>query len=218
MDNVLYSIGHSSQSFEEFLQMLQSQRINVIVDVRSIPASKYSPQFNKEPLRASLSRHNISYMHFGEEFGARRTDALDEYNNVNFEKAATTSNFQKGVERIKHGLEKGYRIAFMCSEANPLECHRFALVSRYFHEHGTEVMHIMRDKDQNPSSGTYVKSHQELQDIMIAEYVKKKKVPPVSPPDIFGENEVTPVMQVTLAYRQKNKEIAYHQQEQEYIY
>ena len=85
MDNVLYSIGHSNQTFEEFLQMLQSQRINVIVDVRSIPASKYSPQFNKEPLRASLSRHNISYMHFGEEFGARRTDALDEYNNVKFD-------------------------------------------------------------------------------------------------------------------------------------
>ena len=216
MGNELYSIGHSNQTFEEFLQMLQSQRINVIVDVRSIPASKYTPQFNKEPLRASLSRHNVAYMHFGVEFGARRTDALDEFNNVNFEKAATTANFLKGVERVKHGLEKGYRIAFMCSEANPLECHRFALVSRYFHEHGVKVMHIMRDKDKNPSSGTYSKSHQELQDEMIAEYVKKKKVPAICPPDIFGGNEVTPAMQITLAYRQKNKEIAYHQQEYTY--
>ena len=218
MDNVLYSIGHSNQTFDEFLQMLQSQQIDVIVDVRSIPASKYTPQFNKEPLRASLNRHNIAYMHFGEEFGARRTDALDEYNNVNFEMAATTSNFQKGVERIRHGLDKGYRIAFMCSEANPLECHRFALVSRYFHEHGIKVLHIMRDRDKTPSTGTYTKSHQELQNEMIAEYVKKKKIPAVCPPDIFGENEITPIMQIVLAYRQKNKEIAYHQQEQENTY
>lgn len=216
MENILFTIGHSNQTFEEFLQMLQSQQINVVVDVRSIPASKYTPQFNKEPLSASLKRNNIAYLHFGEEFGARRTDALDEFNNVNFEKAVTTENFQKGVERILNGLQKGYRISFMCSEANPLECHRFALVSRYFFEHGINVIHIMRDKEQDPTTGTFTKSHQELQNEMIAEYVKKKRVPAVCAPDMFGENEVTPGQQIILAYRQKNKEIAYHQQEPEF--
>lgn len=213
---ILYTIGHSNQSFEEFAEMLQSQSINVIVDVRSVPASKYTPQFNKEPLQASLKRMNITYMSFAEEFGARRTDAFDENNNVNFEKAVTTPAFQRGVQRLLTGLEKGYRISLMCSEANPIECHRFAMVSRYFYEHDVDVRHIMKEKETGEEPKIIVVGHRELQDRMVAEYVRKKKIPAVCPPDMFGENEVTPEQQIILAYRQKNKEIAYHQEQPEY--
>lgn len=213
---ILYTIGHSNQSFEEFATMLQSQRINVIVDVRSVPASKYTPQFNKEPLQTLLKRINITYMSFADEFGARRTDAFDENNNVDFEKAVLTPAFQKGVQRLKTGLDNGFRISLMCSEANPIDCHRFAMVSRYFFEHGVDVQHIMKETKTGELPKIVVVGHKELQDKMVAEYVHKKKIPLVCPPDMFGENEITPEQQIVLAYRQKNKEIAYHQEQPDY--
>lgn len=205
--NPLYTIGHSNQTFEEFLAMLQAQQINVIVDVRSVPASKYTPQFNREPLQAALKHAGIVYMWFGEEFGARRTDSLDADNKVNFEKAVQTEAFGRGTERVLHGLQKGYRISLMCSEAHPLECHRFSMVSRWFFEHGIDVQHIVHDENNN----VVALPHQQLQDEMIAEYVRKKKIPQIQPPDMFGENECTKEQQVVLAYQQKNKEIAYQQ-------
>ena len=207
----LYSIGHSNQSFDEFLEMLQSQGINVIVDVRSVPASKYTPQFNREPLQAALNRAGIHYMWFGEEFGARRTDALDADNKVDFEKAVQTPAFLRGTERVLNGLQKGYRISLMCSEAHPLECHRFAMVSRWFFEHGVDMQHIVHDENGQ----TVTVPHKQLQDEMVAEYVRKKKIPQVQPPDMFGENECTKEQQIVLAYRQKNKEIAYQQEIEE---
>jgi hypothetical protein len=100
----------------------------------------------------------------------------------------------------------------MCSEANPLECHRFAMVSRYFFEHGVDVQHIVHDEN-----GTVTTiPHQQLQDEMVKEYVRKKKIPEVQPPDMFGENECTKEQQIVLAYRQKNKEIAYQQEAEDY--
>ncbi len=208
----LYTVGHSNQSFEDLLGMLQAQHINVIVDVRSVPASKYTPQFNQKPLQAALQREGVHYLHFGNEFGARRTDALDADNKVDFEKAVQTPAFQEGVKRLMDGLHKGYHISLMCSEANPLECHRFAMVSRYFFEHGVDVQHIVHD--ENGAVTTI--PHQQLQDEMVKEYVRKKKIPEVQPPDMFGENECTKEQQVVLAYRQKNKEIAYQQEIEEY--
>ena len=207
----LYTVGHSNQTFEEFLAMLQAQKINVIVDVRSVPASKYTPQFNQKPLQACLQRAGIHYLHFGNEFGARRMDSLDADGKVNFEKAVQTPAFQEGVKRLMSGLEKGYRISLMCSEAHPLECHRFAMVSRYFFEHGVDVQHIVHDENGD----VVTVPHKQLQDEMVAEYVRKKKIPPIQPPDIFGENECTKEQQIILAYRQKNKEIAYKQEADE---
>ena len=212
----LYTIGHSNQSFEEFADILRSQDINVIVDVRSIPASKYTPQFNKEPLYNSLKRIGINYLSFAEEFGARRTDSLDQYNNVDFEKAVLTPAFQHGVERLLNGINKGYRISLMCSEADPLDCHRFSMVSRFFYERGMNVLHIMKEKTDGEDMQTVLHSHKDLQDKLIAEYVHKKKIPMICPPDMFGENEVTQEQQIILAYRQKNKEIGYHQQQPDF--
>ena len=133
--NQLFTIGHSNQSQEEFLAMLRRYGVDCVVDVRSVPASKYSPQFNMEVLRRFLKQNGVEYLHFGREFGARRTDCINEDGQGDFEKAVTTADFLSGVERVKKGADKGYHIALMCSEANPLECHRFSLVARYFHDH-----------------------------------------------------------------------------------
>lgn len=208
-DYRLYSIGHSSQTQEEFLALLTSYSINCVVDVRSVPASKYSPQFNQENLKWFLKSLGIQYLHFGDEFGARRTDSVDENGQVNFELAVKTPNFQHGVVRLMRGLEKGYQIALMCSEADPLECHRFSMVSRYFYDLGLDVQHILKDGTLAP--------HASLEKEMINQFLHSRKYRLPEVDLLFGtysEEE-----QRKDAYRLKNKEIGYKtelQLEEEY--
>ena len=201
----LYSIGHSSQSLEDFLNLLAVHGVNCVIDVRSIPASKYSPQFNQESLKYFLKSHEVQYLYFGDEFGARRTDCLDENEQVDFEKAVETPLFKKGVERVMKGLEKGFRIAFMCSEADPLECHRFSLVSRYFYERGNDVQHILKDAS--------LVSQADLEKEMIASFLHSRKYHLSEVDYLFGS--YTEEEQRKDAYRLKNKEIGYRPKLQE---
>lgn len=198
----LYSVGHSNQSQEEFLELLKKHDVNCIVDVRSMPASKYTPQFNMEPLKWFLKKNDIQYLHFGEEFGARRTDSLNIEGQVDFEQAVRTTNFNRGVERLMNGLQKGFRISLMCSEANPLECHRFSLVSRYFYDNGLDVQHILKDGE--------LASHEVLEKEMIDEYLHSKKPKLADIDQLFGS--YTAEDQRCDAYRLKNKEIGYKPQ------
>lgn len=196
--NTLFTVGHSNGTVEELRTLLALAGIDCVVDVRSVPASAYTPQFNKEYLKRFLSNNGIFYLHFGEEFGARRTDAIVD-GQVNFEKAVTTPAFLKGVERIKHGLEQGYYIALMCSEADPLACHRFSMISRYFHDQGFEVKHILHTKE--------IVSHDELEKKMISEMLSKRnsKLPEVD--TMFGTYSAED--QRRDAYRLKNAAIGY---------
>lgn len=195
----VYTIGHSNQSQEEFLILLQAHGVNCIVDVRSVPASKYSPQFNLEMLKPFLKNNGVQYLHFGNEFGARRTDCINGDGQVDFEQAVFTPLFWQGVERLRRGLEKGYHIALMCSEANPLECHRFSLISRYFYENGYDVLHILKDAD--------LISHEALEQEMIKEFLRSKRYRLSEIDRLFGS--YTAEEQRRDAYRLKNKEIGY---------
>lgn len=196
MPNKLFTVGHSNGTAEKLLSLIRLADVNCIIDVRSVPASSYSPHFNKEPLQHFLKDNGILYGHFGDEFGARRSDSIID-GQVNFEKAVTTDAFQKGVQRIEKGLANGYRIAFMCSESKPLDCHRFSMISRYFVDNGYEVNHILHSDEIVP--------HSKLEKEMIDLYVKKKKLREVDL--MFGEYDAA--TQRIDAYRLKNKDIGY---------
>lgn len=199
----IYTIGHSNGTQDELLSLINQAGINCVIDVRSIPVSSHTPQFNQNAIKLFLKKHNIQYLHFGDEFGARRSDAIIN-GQVNFEKAMTTPAFLKGVERLKTGLEKGYVIALMCAEGDPLGCHRFSFLSRYFYDNGFDVKHILRN-------GT-VKSHKELENEMICSYLNKKnhKLPEID--TMFGT--YTEADQRDDAYKLKNAEIGYKPSEQ----
>lgn len=199
----IYTVGHSTHTLEYFLELLQAFSINCLVDVRSVPASSYNPQYNKDILANFLSSHNIVYMHFGKEFGARHTEPelLDEEGKVNFDKVRDTPSFLTGMQRIKQGVEKGYTIALMCSEAEPFDCHRFSMVSVALDREGYEVIHIMRDKCS--------KKNAQLENQLLKKYDKK-----IPKPDMFNP-EVTLDAQLAVAYRLRNKEIAYSPFERE---
>lgn len=136
-------------------------------------------------------------MHFAEEFGARHTDPdlLDEEGRVDFEKVRKSWNFKNGVERLWQGIEKGFVIALMCSEGEPIDCHRFSMVSIALDKDGFDVKHILKDKS--------VKTNSQLESQLLKKYEKK-----IPKPDIF-EPEVSPADQLKIAYRLRNKEIGY---------
>lgn len=188
----LFTIGHSNHELEDFISILRKHQINCIVDVRSVPASSHAPQFNKEAFSVYLKKHGIYYLHFGREFGARRYDCLDDNGQVDFERAVQTEAFEEGCVRLYNGLNKGMTISLMCSEADPLTCHRFAMISRYLNEHDVDVSHILKDAS--------IIAHKALQDEMIGLYVRKKKIPEVD--RLF--NLYTETDQIRDAYRLKN--------------
>lgn len=200
---LLYSIGHSNASTNELLSLLQIADVNCVVDVRSMPASKYCPQFNKDALSSFLKGYGIFYLHFGNEFGARRFDSI-ENGQVNFEKTIFTDAFQYGVKRIIDGINKGFTISLMCSEADPLSCHRFSLISRYFNDNGFHVMHILHSQK--------IVDHEELEQQMIDYYLKKNKLSTID--ELFGSYSSSD--QRDDAYRIKNKEIGFKVEDSDY--
>lgn len=131
---VCYTIGHSNHTFGKFLDLLKSNDIDCIVDVRSSPYSKYANQFNKEILEYNLKENRIHYIFMGNLLGAKIKDRgfYNNRNQLDGKKLINSGFFREGIDRIIKGMDKGYRISIMCSEKDPKECHRFCLISRVF--------------------------------------------------------------------------------------
>ncbi len=142
----LYSIGHSNHSLETFLGLLELHHIQVLVDVRSKPYSRYSPHFNSQELKTSVKAQGLKYVFMGQELGGRpdERDFYDAEGRVFYNKVAASGLFQDGLARLENGLEK-YRVAMMCSEEDPTRCHRHMLISRVLLEHGIVVQHVRGD-------------------------------------------------------------------------
>ena len=194
----LYTIGHSNHTLDEFLRLLNTHFVNCVVDVRSVPASSHNPQFNQEPLGWFLREKNIDYQFFGRELGARRMDCINQDGLVDFERAIYTTLFQNGVNKLMRLLDTR-TVTLMCSEAEPLECHRFALVARYFHEHGVEAFHVLKDAS--------LVSHHSLERKMVDTYLHAKRPMLAQIDELFST--YTSEQQLQDAYRLKNKEIGF---------
>jgi uncharacterized protein (DUF488 family) len=137
------TVGHSTMAYEQFLDVLRHASVNAIADVRTAPYSRHFPQFNRPTLQAELRRDHIAYVFLGEELGGRPNDPRLFHQGVaDYEKMAATDLFAKGLARVVAGARK-YRIAMMCSEQDPLDCHRCLLVGRALHERGAAVKHVL---------------------------------------------------------------------------
>ena len=202
----LFTIGHSNHSQDEFLRLLNTHFVNCVVDVRSVPASSHNPQFNQEPLGWFLREKNIDYQFLGRELGARRMDCINQDGLVDFERAIHTTLFQEGVDKLM-GMLDTKTVTLMCSEAEPLECHRFALVARFFYEHGVEVFHILKDAS--------VVGHHSLEQKMVDTYLHAKKPMLAQVDELFGT--YTAEQQLQDAYRLKNKEIGFRLKQDDFI-
>jgi uncharacterized protein (DUF488 family) len=141
----IFTIGHSNHSIEKFISLLKDSKVNMVVDVRSAPFSRMFPQFNQEALRKSLFDHGIGYLFLGDQIGGRSNDP-DDYldGQVIYKSLASKESFKAGIKRLRKGSLK-YQIAIMCSEKEPLDCHRTLLVSEALVANGAGVSHIHAD-------------------------------------------------------------------------
>lgn len=144
-DRTIFSIGHSNHSIDQFVALLRQNGITALADVRSAPYSRFQPQFNKDTLERSLKAEGIKYVFLGKELGARSDDRSCYQNGrVRYLLLAKTTLFRKGLERVMTGAQN-FKIAIMCAEKEPLECHRTLLVSRAIEADGVAVQHILAD-------------------------------------------------------------------------
>jgi uncharacterized protein (DUF488 family) len=143
----IWTIGHSTKSIGEFIAMLQSFQIELVVDIRRFPGSKRYPHFNKDALQASLAENKIKYTHI-EKLGGRRKPVDNSHNNAwrvaafrGYADYMETDDFQRSVDELEL-LASKIKVAFMCSEAVWWSCHR-SVVSDYLKFKGWLVVHIM---------------------------------------------------------------------------
>jgi uncharacterized protein (DUF488 family) len=156
----VYTVGHSSHSAELFLGLLVQHAIQVLVDVRSAPFSRYAPQFDREILERALKQDGFRYLFLGRELGGRpaNKEYYDADGHVLYSRITDDPAFVAGIERLERGMVE-FRIALMCGEEDPAHCHRRLLVTRVLAERGHEVLHIrgdgriMSDEDVASESG-----------------------------------------------------------------
>jgi|SRR5579862_928231 uncharacterized protein (DUF488 family) len=140
------TIGHSNHTVEHFLGLLKSYAVQVVVDARSLPYSKYATQFDHEALKLVLQDAGIRYLYLGRELGGRPEgeEFYDKEGHVLYDRVAATGLFQEGLSRLERGIRE-YKVALLCAEENPAACHRRLLVGRVLLDHGTEIKHIRGD-------------------------------------------------------------------------
>jgi uncharacterized protein (DUF488 family) len=193
----LYTVGHSTQEFESFLNLLRQHEIKAVADVRSGPYSQRFPWFNRERLRDGLGAHGIQYVFLGEELGARRDEPCCYVGTrADYDLISQTPLFKEGLNRIEQGLAN-MRISLMCAEKDPIDCHRTILVARHAQAF-TEVKHILNDGR--------LETHSELEERLMRRMG-------LSDNDLFLSRE----SQLALAYKRRGEEIAYRKNEEEAV-
>lgn len=147
------------------MALLVQHAVGVVVDVRSNPHSRFNPQFNRETIKQTLCENGIKYMFFGAELGGRSEDNSHYKNGrIQYKLLAKTKLFGGSIERVATGANT-YRIALMCAEKEPLDCHRTLLVAPALEERGVDIKHIHADG--------HLESHHNAMDRLLA----KAKLP-----------------------------------------
>lgn len=150
----VWTIGHSTRAIADFQQLLLTNQIEKLVDVRSYPGSRRYPQFNQAELRGALGAVGIEY-HHAPKLGGRRRPMPDSKNtawrNESFRAYADyleTEGFKEGIDELLELARQG-PTAIMCAEAVWWQCHR-SLISDYLKANGVEVIHIISATKNEP--------------------------------------------------------------------
>lgn len=202
MNNILFTIGHSQHEISYFIELLRKYEINYILDVRSTPYSQFAAQYNKNSIKVMLNDVGINYVFMGKYFGARQEDdslyAKEGY--LDFQKTAQSTNFKAGVANVLKGIGAGNRIALMCTEKDPIECHRAILVGKAFWDIGVDVEHIM--PDASLQSQDFLNER-----LMNLYYPDRAQI------NLFSENNLSEEECLRLSYMKQNQKIGYHKDE-----
>jgi uncharacterized protein (DUF488 family) len=142
----LHTIGYGARTVEQLISALQAHRIEYLLDVRTSPYSKFKPEFSREPLEAALKSHGIRYLFMGDILGGQPRDA-ECYTDgkVDYDKVRQQPFFKTGLERLRKAHEQRLRVALMCSEGKPEQCHRSKMIGEALAAAGIPVRHIDED-------------------------------------------------------------------------
>ncbi|MCD6564547.1 MAG: DUF488 domain-containing protein [Bacteroidales bacterium] len=174
--STIYSIGHGNKNIEIFIEELRHFDINYLIDIRSKPYSKYSPHFNQNSLKISLLEKKIAYAFMGDVLGGLPDDQTCYTNgHVDYEIIKEKEFFKNGLQRLIAANNKKIKVAIMCSESKPEECHRTKLIGEELKKFGIDLNHITRTK--NTSKQLIIKSQN---DVML-------EVAPKGTVNLFGE-------------------------------
>jgi uncharacterized protein (DUF488 family) len=194
----VYTIGHSNHSIEKFLELLARHSIEAVADVRSHPHSRFNPQFSLKRLRASLEDAEVAYLFLGRELGARSDDpALVVDGKVDYGRLARTPRFQDGLARVAAAAAAA-RVALLCAERDPLECHRAILVCPELAARGVDAQHIREDGR--------LESRTELETRLLAAVDREEEH---RTGDLFPELRADRDERIAAAYRRRGREIAF---------
>jgi uncharacterized protein (DUF488 family) len=192
--NVL-TVGHSTLALDSFLNLLRKVGVTAVADVRSSPFSRRSPHFSRDEFRAALKEIGIKYVFLGKELGGRpRATNLYCDGVADYEKMALEPAFLKGIDRVVEGSNE-HTIALMCSEHNPLDCHRCLLVGRALAERKISLGHIL-------SNGKIATQHEIEEKLLALSGAEKKDMK-----DMFATREEL----LATAYRSRAKAVAYRE-------
>jgi uncharacterized protein (DUF488 family) len=187
--NPIYTVGHSNHSIEKLIALLAVHGIVTLADVRSHPYSRFHAQFNRKRLDASLGVAKIAYLFLGRELGARPDDpACYVDGKVDYERLARTERFGLGIADLTAAAEET-RVALLCTERDPLTCHRAILVGRELAARGATLRHIHPDGR--------LEAHEDALDRLLRELG-------LDAPDLFDRGE-----RIAAAYRQRGRDLAY---------
>ena len=196
----IFTIGHSNYSIDRLMDMLNYHNINCIVDIRGTPYSKYNVQFNKETLSKTLTSNGYVYIYMGKEFAVQRQNknVYTEEGYADFEKVIYDKDFLKGIERLKIGCKKGYKIVLLGAMQDPINCHRSILLGKALENKGFTLKHILHDYK--------LASQEELEERLLVKYYGNRNQITI---DTYMGTELSREDLIKTCYRQSNKEIGY---------
>lgn len=159
-EHPVFTVGHSNHPPDGFLGLLRAHGIEEVADVRSSPYSRYAPQFGRDALERALDNAGIEYVFLGGELGGRPADSscYGEDGRVLYDRVAESDPFDAGIRRVARAADER-RVVLMCSEKEPLDCHRTLLVARALDARGVAVKHILADGG--------VESHSDVMDRLL---------------------------------------------------
>ena len=142
----LFTVGYGARTLEEFMAALKANRIEYLIDVRTAPYSKFKPEFSKDLLQYHIERAGIHYVFMGDALGGQPKDpACHTDGKVDYDKVRAQPWFQNGIERLRKAFEQRHRLALMCSEGRPEQCHRSKLIGEALAAAAIPVSHIDED-------------------------------------------------------------------------
>lgn len=139
----VYTIGYGNRNIELFINILSNNNIDILVDIRSNPVSRFSPNYSKTRIATYMQNNAKNYIFLGTELGGKpKNENLYTNGKLDYELVKKDEKYLSGINQLIELVGTQKRICLMCCELNPLNCHRYTLVGNSLHDLGYNVLHI----------------------------------------------------------------------------